>query len=143
MPLAAYGTQGVTFMYCKDLDASTKFYTDVLRLPLSLTQRPPGEDKDNCRIFAVTPSCFLGAVLADNASKTGTAVVAVSLTPCRTHLPHRALPTLHCMCLVGSPFHTMAARVCSPPPLPYSPRREQPCLQLATVHALCNRALTT
>jgi catechol 2,3-dioxygenase-like lactoylglutathione lyase family enzyme len=68
--------QAVTFLYVSDLEQASKFWGDILSLPLALTQRPPDGTKDVARIFAVSSSAYIGCVLADPKSKSGTGVTA-------------------------------------------------------------------
>ena len=67
--------QAVTFIFVRDLDASSCFYSSILRLPLVLVQRPPGGTSDVVRIYAITATSFIGLCLADPTSKSGTGVV--------------------------------------------------------------------
>ena len=67
--------QAVTFIYVRDLESSSHFYSSILRLPLALAQRPPGATEDVVRIFAVTSTSFIGLCLSDPISKSGTSVV--------------------------------------------------------------------
>ena len=46
-------TQFVTFIYVSDLKRSHHFYTDVLRLPMTL-------DQGTCRIYSITDTAFVG-----------------------------------------------------------------------------------
>ena len=66
--------QGVTFMYVSNLEESTSFLQDILKLPLVLTQRPPEGVQDVCRIFAISPSAFVGIALSDSVSKKDTGI---------------------------------------------------------------------
>ena len=45
--------QLVTFIYVEDIEASSKFYQDILGLNLAL-------DQGGCRIYQITPSAFIG-----------------------------------------------------------------------------------
>jgi catechol 2,3-dioxygenase-like lactoylglutathione lyase family enzyme len=45
--------QKITFVYCKDLEACARFYTDVLGLALAI-------DQGHCRIFRVAGEAFVG-----------------------------------------------------------------------------------
>ena len=45
--------QQVTFLYVQDLEVSSRFYGDLLGLPLAL-------DQGACRIYTVTPTAFIG-----------------------------------------------------------------------------------
>ena len=72
---ASQFAQLVTFVYCSDLQASTTFWRDTLELPVVLDQVAPAPDGGlKCRIFGVQATGFVGAVLADPKSKSGTAV---------------------------------------------------------------------
>jgi len=46
-------SQLVTFIYISNLDASSRFYRDILGLKLAL-------DQGSCRIYSVTQSAFIG-----------------------------------------------------------------------------------
>ncbi|MCB0114531.1 MAG: VOC family protein [Caldilineaceae bacterium] len=46
-------TQAVTFLYTRDLARTTRFYEDVVGLPLVL-------DQGSCVIYAAAPNAFLG-----------------------------------------------------------------------------------
>jgi catechol 2,3-dioxygenase-like lactoylglutathione lyase family enzyme len=45
--------QQITFVYCKDLEACARFYTDVLGLALAI-------DQGDCRIFRGAAEAFVG-----------------------------------------------------------------------------------
>lgn len=45
--------QHITFVYCTDLEACARFYTDVLGLALAI-------DQGHCRIFRVAREAFVG-----------------------------------------------------------------------------------
>ena len=49
----AAAKQQITFIYCRDLARSTRFYRETLGLPLAL-------DQGDCRIFRVAEGAFLG-----------------------------------------------------------------------------------
>ncbi len=46
-------TQQVTFLFTRDLEATARFYEDVLGLPLAL-------DQGSCRLYRVAEGAFLG-----------------------------------------------------------------------------------
>ena len=52
--------QAVTFIYVSDLDASSRFYGEVLGLPMAL-------DQGGCRIFGVTQTAFIGCCTTTDA----------------------------------------------------------------------------
>lgn len=68
--------QAVTFLYTTDLVKAHQFWGQTLGLPTALTQRPPGGDCDVSKIYAISPSAFVGCVLVDPISKPGTGVIA-------------------------------------------------------------------
>lgn len=45
--------QAITFLYTADLEATARFYTDLLGLPLV-------RDQGVCRIFRIAPAAYLG-----------------------------------------------------------------------------------
>ncbi len=64
--------QQVTFLSVTDLDRSTKFYRDTLRLPLVL-------DQGDCRIFEITVTAFVAVCLRpDHVDPTGIIVTLVT-----------------------------------------------------------------
>ena len=64
--------QQVTFVSVSDLERSTVFYRDILRLPLAL-------DQGDCRIFEVTSAAFVGiCVRHDTVSPDGIIVTLVT-----------------------------------------------------------------
>jgi catechol 2,3-dioxygenase-like lactoylglutathione lyase family enzyme len=52
--------QQVTFLYARDLEASARFYGELLGLPFAL-------DQGVCRIYQVAPGAFLGVCRRDEA----------------------------------------------------------------------------
>ncbi len=44
---------GLTFLHCEDIERTTKFYTEILDLPLVL-------DQGGCRIFRINDGSFIG-----------------------------------------------------------------------------------
>lgn len=66
--------QQVTFLYSRDLDASTAFYGETLGLEVALDQGP-------CRIFQTSPNGFLGICRCSEqrpVSPTGVIITLVS-----------------------------------------------------------------
>ena len=54
--------QQVTFLYTTDLDATSRFYKDILGLPLAL-------DQGGCRIYRAAPNAFLGCCSHSSAGR--------------------------------------------------------------------------
>jgi catechol 2,3-dioxygenase-like lactoylglutathione lyase family enzyme len=52
----------VTFCYCRDLSATSRFYEDLLEVPLAL-------DQGACRIYRVADRAFLGFCSRDDAPR--------------------------------------------------------------------------
>ena len=50
----------ITFLKTTDLEKTTHFYTNILRLPLVL-------DQGNCRIFRILPGAYVGFCTQDSA----------------------------------------------------------------------------
>lgn len=64
--------QQVTFVSVSNLERSTRFYGNILGLPLVLDQR-------DCRIFAVSTQAFIGVCLRpDSVDPTGVVVTLVT-----------------------------------------------------------------
>lgn len=52
--------QQVTFLYTRDLAQTSRFYEEILQLPLAL-------DQDSCKIYRVCPHSFVGFCQRDEA----------------------------------------------------------------------------
>lgn len=49
---------GITFLKTRDLEATTRFYMEIMGFELAL-------DQGNCRIFKVCSNCYIGFCLTD------------------------------------------------------------------------------
>ena len=66
--------QLITFLYTRDLAATTDFYEDLLGLPLAL-------DQGTCRIYRVAGAGFIGFCQRDGATPPSSAVILTLVTP--------------------------------------------------------------
>ena len=73
MPLPPIDQQ-VTFLRCRDLEAATAFYGDLLGLELVLDQGP-------CRIFRASGAAFLGVCLAGERDVAAEGTILTLVTP--------------------------------------------------------------
>ena len=81
--------QQVTFLLVADLEASTRFYRDLIGLNLVL-------DQGDCRILAVTKTAFVG--LCERPGKAGSEAVLLTLVTPHVDDRHRELLAAGVVC---------------------------------------------
>lgn len=63
---------GITFLKTRDLEATSKFYTEALGFALVL-------DQGKCRIFKICPNCFVGFCLTEGSTGSDEVILTVEM----------------------------------------------------------------
>jgi catechol 2,3-dioxygenase-like lactoylglutathione lyase family enzyme len=66
--------QQIIFLYTRDLEATARFYEDILGLPLAL-------DQGDCRIYRVSQGGYVGFCRRDSAPEEPSGVILTLVTP--------------------------------------------------------------